>query len=70
MSRSNIENIPTCLPIARQELIGEMHVALPNGPNILELFNRARAPFFEEAETHRAKSRTHATLPTKLLSRK
>jgi type I restriction enzyme S subunit len=54
-------------PAVRPEIIGAMHVALPNEPKILEAFHRTCAPLFEHAETNRTQSRTLGTLRDTLL---
>jgi type I restriction enzyme S subunit len=54
-------------PAVRPEIIGAMQVVVPNEPQILEAFHLACAPLFEQAEAHRAQSRTLATLRDTLL---
>ncbi|MDI1318567.1 MAG: restriction endonuclease subunit S [bacterium] len=54
-------------PAVRPEIIGNMKVAVPNEPKILEAFHRTCAPLFEQAEANRTQSRTLATLRDTLL---
>jgi type I restriction enzyme S subunit len=54
-------------PAVRPEVIGDMHVALPNEPKILEAFHRTCAPLFEQAEANRIQSRNLSTLRDTLL---
>lgn len=54
-------------PAVRPEIIGAIKVAVPNEPKILEAFHRLCAPFFEQANGNRIKSRTLATLRDTLL---
>lgn len=54
-------------PAVRPEIIGAMHLALPNEPKILKAFHRLCAPLFEQADANRIQSRTLATLRDTLL---
>jgi type I restriction enzyme, S subunit len=54
-------------PAVRPEIIGAMHVAMPDEPKILEAFHRICAPLFEQAEANRMQSRSLATARDTLL---
>jgi type I restriction enzyme, S subunit len=54
-------------PAVHPDVIGAMQVVLPNESKILEAFDLACAPLFEEAEANRSESRTLAALRDTLL---
>src|SRR6266513_958183 len=54
-------------PAVRPEIIAAMKIPLPDASKILEAFQRACAPLYEQAEATRAESRTLAELRDTLL---
>lgn len=54
-------------PAIRPEIIGAWEVAVADHEEILDAFQRIRAPLFEQAEANRIQSRTLATLRDTLL---
>ncbi|MCC7180420.1 MAG: restriction endonuclease subunit S [Acidobacteria bacterium] len=54
-------------PAVRPEVIGAISIALPHGPEILDVFHRIAAPMFERTAVNREESRTLAALRDTLL---